>query len=336
MKSITKYNVSEAEILAAFAAAGISGAGEVKELSDGWYNSVFFVSDGQRKKYVIKIAPAKDVRVLTHEQNLMAAEVEFYRLINLYTSVITPKIVFSDFTGEIIPTAYFIMEFLSGERLDKASLSPEEKLQTDEQWAWILSEFHKIKGSGYGYVQTGLKGSWREALTHMTRMLIDDAASFGKKNKVGEKLLFYIDRFASELEGIPSVLVNFDLHAMNIFCQRTDEGLRLAVFDLERCFWGDPIGDLIMPEQFKPFPAKNILARYNRFAAAPLAVDRNGQIRYNLMNAYLGVIMYTERFSRFRGFKKYFSPIYLIGTIGYKAIAASSLAALKKLSDKNR
>lgn len=332
MKSVTKYQITEEQIRAAFTAAGVGNAIEIKELSDGWYNSVYSVVDKNGKKYVIKIAPEKNVKVLSHEKNMMAVEVEFYRLLNEKTTVKTPKIIYSDFTETVIPTAYFIMDFLEGVRLDKAKLTKEEKEKATEEWAFVFAEYHKIKGEGYGYAQAGLKSNWKDGLTHMTEMLISDAASFNKDCKVGKKLLHYIDKFSDTLNNVPCVLTNFDLHAMNIFTQRTAEGgIELIILDLERGFWGDPIGDFVSVELFKPFTKKTILTPYNRYAEVKIGTGKEEQIRFYLLTAYLAVIMYTERFSRFKGLGKFISPVYWAGTFGYKLLAIQAFSALKKL-----
>lgn len=334
MKSITKYDITKEQIRKVFAASGIGKVSDIREISDGWYNSVFSVADQNGRKYVLKVAPQKSVKILSHEKNIMASEVKFYRMLHENTAIKTPEIVHEDFSDTIIPTAYFIMEFLNGDRLDQAELSKTESIEANKQWAWILSEFHKIKGAGYGYEQTGLFPTWKEALTSMTKMLIEDATGFGKKCRIGKKLLRYIERFSKELIDVPCVLINFDLHALNLFCKRTSEGnLELAVLDLERCFWGDPIGDFIMPEMMKKdFRKKKVFIEYNRLAAKPLQGSRNERIRYHLLAAYLAVIMYTERFSRFRSLKRYYNPIFLAGTVGSKILAANAFSALKKLS----
>jgi len=57
--------------------------------------------------------------------------------------------------------------------------------------------------------------------------------------------------------------------------------------------------------------------------------SREEEIRHCLLMGYLAVIMYTERFSRFKGLSKYFSPIYLAGTAGYKMFAALAFKGLK-------
>lgn len=333
MKSITKFNITDKQVISLFEAAAIRDIIKITEISDGWYNSVFSVSNKNGNKYVIKIAPEKTVKVLTHEQNIMASEIRFYKLIKEKTSIKTPEIVFVDFSEKLIPTAYFIMEFLNGERLDKSNLSSIEQDKVNDRWSWILAEMHNIKGDGFGYEQAGLKDNWKDGLTHMTQILINDAVSFGKKCKVGKKLLKYIDMFSDALINVPSVFVNFDLHAMNMFFERKENGeVELAMLDLERAFWGDPIGDFVIPDLFKPLEKKSLLSYYNKYASTPINVNKDEQVRFYLMRAYLAVIMYTERFSRFKSVKKFFNPIYLGGTFAYIILAKTSFRSLKRLA----
>ena len=164
-------------------------------------------------------------------------------------------------------------------------------------------------------------------------MLINDAKSFGRQCKIGKKLLFYIDRFKDELKNVPCVFVNFDLNMMNVFCERMENGdLQLSVLDLERGFWGDPIGDFVTLEPLKRLGKKNILAHYNNHVTEKvIAGNNNVEIRYNLMTAYLAAIVYVERFSRFKGLGKYINITYLIGTIASKLLAKQAFSALKKL-----
>lgn len=332
MQNITKFSATLNQIRMVFQAADLGEIADIKEISDGWFNRIFSVVAAD-KKYVLKLAPPKSVQVLSYEKNLMASEVKFYQLLREKTAIKTPQIVYVDFSEKIIPTAYFIMEFLSGERMDKAELSPSEKKKADEQMAWILSEFHKVKNHAYGYEQVGLCDNWIDTLTSMTQMLINDAKSFGRQCKIGKKLLFYIDRFKDELKNVPCVFVNFDLNMMNVFCERMENGdLQLSVLDLERGFWGDPIGDFVTLEPLKRLGKKNILAHYNNHVTEKvIAGNNNVEIRYNLMTAYLAAIVYVERFSRFKGLGKYINITYLIGTIASKLLAKQAFSALKKL-----
>ncbi|MCL2631430.1 MAG: aminoglycoside phosphotransferase family protein [Firmicutes bacterium] len=332
MRSLTKIEVTHTQIALAFSTANLGEVRFVKEISDGWFNTVFEVAVDAGTKYIIKIAPRESVKLLTHENNLLATELDFYRIIKEHTDIKIPSIVFSDFTKKIIPSPYFIMEFLKGERLDKIKISTYEKSLVNSEIAYVFAKLHTISGEGYGYTQTGLKHTWKGALLHMVHMLIADSSAFGKRCKVGKKLISYINKFSYALEAVPSVLVNFDLHPMNIFATNENGKIELSIFDLERGFWGDPIGDFVAHEPFKSFHKKSIIKAYNSYAKTPINICKAHEIRYYLLLAYLGIIMQVERYSRFKGFKKFFSIAYILGTIGYLFFTKKALSNLKKLS----
>ncbi len=332
MKNTTKFIATDAHIKLAFTRSGIGDVEQIKELSGGWFNRIYSACsciDG--KSYVIKFAPQKNAPVLTHERNIMKSEVECYSLVANQTDIKIPQVIFSDFTNTIVPTDYFIMEFVDGVRLDKAKLSKADRDSVDDKMAWILSEFHKVKRDGYGYDRVGLKNDFKSALTHMTSMLIKDCSAHNKSCRIGEKLLSYIEIFASELDDVPSVLVNFDLNSLNAFYNKNEKGeIDIAVIDLERFYFGDPIGDFVIQNISKPMKGKSIVSLYNKYATDKINCDKNADIRLQLLCAYLSAIMYTERFSRFVGIGKYFNPVYIMGTVAYKFLQIQSLSRLKK------
>jgi len=304
MTSKTKYPVTQAQLRDIFRAANLGEVQYYGEMSDGWYNNVLGVTTGAGD-FVIKIAPEPGVHVLSHEKNLLAQELRFIELMRGH-GVRVPKVYHSDCSKEIIPCDYFIMEQLQGTRLDKTRLSSEEKQRAAAQIDAILEAFHGIAGQGYGYEQMGLEANWHLGFRKMVQALADDCASFGKSCRMGEQLLANIDRHRSILEAVPSVLVNFDLHKMNLFWH---EG-KLTVIDLERCFWGDKIGDSVMRHFFAP----------------PKGFGREEQIRYYLSVAYLGTINYTEKFSRYRPWNQTWWVCY----VGSVVFGRRSLAKLRK------
>ena len=330
MKCITKYKIPNKIIEKAFDIAGIGEIFEIKEISDGWYNSVFSVTTKNGLKYVLKVAPKNEARILTYEQNIMAAELDFYNIVGRNSDISIPKIYFSDFSCNIIPSPYFIMEFLDGIRLDKAKLTKCQKNRALKEKAKILVKLHKIKGEGFGYTQNKLFDNWQGAFMSMVENLIYDAAYFGKKNKVGKKLLHYIKKFSFTLKDVPCSLVNFDLHNLNLFCKTDGLSLNLSLLDLERGFYGDPIGDFVTPEIVNSIHKKKLFFEYNNQLEHKIELGKNEKIRFHLMSLYLACIMYTERFSRFKGFLKFFNPVYIAGTLAYKFLAIKSISFLKR------
>jgi len=268
MKSKTKYPVTEMQLCEVFHKADLGDITRSAPMTDGWYNNVLGVST-QTGEFVIKIAPEPKVHVLTHERELLAQELRFIALLKGH-GVSVPQVHFSDRTKAVIPCDYFIMEKLTG-RLDQA------KTNADTQKESMLAAFHSIAGEGFGYEQMGLEPNWYLAFRKMVQALVDDCASFRKKCPMGEKLLLRIDQHRELLEAVPSVLVNFDLHAKNLFWHEGE----LTVIDLERCFWGDRMGDFV-------------------YGGAPKDATPEERIRCELLSCYLAVIAYTEKYSRYR------------------------------------
>jgi len=268
MNSKTKYPVTDEQIGNIFRSAGLGAVERVRMNTSGWYNNVLFVTAGGAE-YVIKIAPEPSVKVLTHEKDLLAQELRFIDLLREQTSVRVPEVFARDLSRTIIPCDYFIMEQLKN---DGAKISQEQILG-------ILGAFHGVGGGGFGYEQMGLEDNWYKALRKMAQALVDDCAFFKKPCRIGEKLLREIDKHRAILEQAPSVLVNFDLHRGNMFYDKGE----ITVIDLERCFWGDWVGDYVM-----------------RMSKLPDSCGRDEKIRMYLLMGYLALIMHTEKYSRYR------------------------------------
>ena len=275
MFSKTKYSVTQEQVRAIFEKAGLGEVLSSRLISSGQFNSLLAVATRQGD-FVLKIAPLPGVKVLTHERGLLEQELRFYALLR-DRGLRVPEVFFSDRSGTVIPCEYFIMEKLRGTRLDKAKLEKKERERVNAQIEDILALFHGIAGEGFGYEQMGLEHDWYHGLRKMTQALVGDCAAFGRRCRKGELLLRYIDLHRDILKAVPSVLVNFDLHYGNLFYH---EG-QLAVIDLERCFWGDWIGDCIL-------------------CGKPETPSKEEQVRYYLLLGYLALISHSEKFSRYR------------------------------------
>lgn len=301
MKSFTKYEVELQTIESMFAAAGFRRVQEIRPLTAGEFNSAYRVSaDGGL--YVLKISPQiGSSHLLTYEKELMQEEVRYYRLIAEQTQVKTPKIYYSDFSRTLLPADFFIMEYLGGKPLNTVKLSPVEKKEVHMQIGAMFAQLHQIKGIQFGYEQNGLHGNWFLAIRAMTRNLIEDCRRYGKPCKYGEKLLAYIDRFQSLLASVSSTYTHFDIWEGNLFYEKKDGRTVLTLIDTERSFWGDPIGEFLSIGLLKPLEQKtDLLSGYNHSAEKPITFTKEEQIRYQILSAYLGVLIYTEKFARYR------------------------------------
>ena len=86
-----------------------------------------------------------------------------------------------------------------------------------------------------------------------------------------------------------------------MFYDPSNRAAGLTLIDPERSFWGDGIGDFCSLELLKPLQDKrSLLTGYNRLAEQPILPTEEEKLRYAVLLGYLGLIVYTERFYRYR------------------------------------
>lgn len=311
MKSKTKYLLNESQISEIFNSAKLGAVANVAELSAGEFNSAYHVK-ANGTEYVLKIAPKDNTHTLTYESDIIAREVEFYRLIAEKTDVKTPKIYYYDDTLSIIPTKYFIMEMLDSKPLNTVKLSKSERQKVNKLIGEMVAKLHTVKGNGFGYEQNGLYSNWYLALRSMVENLINDCARLNKKCKKGAKLLEFIDKSKAILERVEPVYTHYDIWDGNVFYINNNGDIELTLIDTERGFWGDGIGDFVSIELLTALNKKKSVIGYNKLVEKPISFTRDEMIRYYIMTAYLGLIVYTEKFARYKTWQsKYFINIVL-------------------------
>lgn len=296
MVSKTKFVVDDNKIKELFSKFGINGITKISPLGAGEYNAVFEVNAD--KSYVLKIAPEKNMPVLTYEQGIMKSEVYWYEQIRNHTGIRVPEVYFSDFSKELLPTDYFIMEKLEGRQRNEAGLN---KDLITESTASMLAQIHKIKNDKYGYMQNQLYDNWYDALCAMIYNLLDDARAVGRRSKRGEKLLKYAHEYKSIIEKAECTMVNYDLWDPNVICVADNENTEFCWIDPERSFWGDKIFDFICMEN----PVSSIKAKkkslqvYNSVTDVPVEANRDTEIRYAFAQGLMGLIMEVEKYYRY-------------------------------------
>ena len=302
MKSKTKYEVDAATIQALFEKADIPGAENIAPLGDGEFNSVYAVDAG-RKSYAIKIAPKPDAEILTYEKGMMAQEVFYYGLME-QAGIHVPKIYFSDFTRKLIPTEYFIMQRLEGEKLGEGNLTAQEWQEIHARLARMAARMHATQGEQFGFRQNGLHATWHLALRSMVTNLIEDCKRLGHRTPRGERLLREINHHQHILESVESRLINFDIWPSNIVAQQVDGELKLSWIDPERCLWGDRIADFVCLDFMNMDLDKKTTAleAYNQVTDYPIQVGEAERIRYAIMLGYLGLVMEVEKYARYNLF----------------------------------
>jgi aminoglycoside phosphotransferase (APT) family kinase protein len=300
MISKTKFSIDEATIKTLFHAAGIDGVTHVSPLGTGEYNSVFEVLT-KEQEYVIKIAPAAGAPILTYEKDMMASELFWYEQLREHTDIRIPIIYDKDFSRALIPTEYFIMEKVRGKQMNEMDFTEAERTEADDTLAHMAAQIHRIKNERFGYIQNGLHDTWYSAICSMVENLILDSKKKNKRSPNGEKLLQFIHENKALLESVESRMVNFDLWAPNILCQRKDNGkIEYVWVDPERTFWGDPIADFVALDFVHGLSdKKKTLEAYNAVAEHPVFATMEEQTRFAIAQGYLAFIMEVEKYYRY-------------------------------------
>ena len=302
MISRTKYQLDEATILQLFAKAGIANVTHAESLGDGEFNAVY-LAHADQQDYVLKVAPRDSAPVMRYEQNMMESEVFWYDQLRANTSIRVPKVYAADFSRELLPVPYFIMEFLPGEPLNKAVLTPEERKEVDRMLPAMAAQLHAISNERFGYVQNALYDNWYQALHAFVSQTLVDCARKNHRSRRGERLLRLIEQHRAILEPVEGCMVNFDIWPANSIVQREEGGIRLCWIDPERCFWGDKMFDFVCFAFHQSLSDKpDVIAAYNAAAKTPITLSKEEQIRFAIGQGYLSLIMEIEKYYRYSPF----------------------------------
>ncbi len=310
--SKTKYHASEAEIKELFSSHGVGNVIDIVPLGNGEFNAAYRVTCDNDVNYALKVAPPKDAKVLSYENNMMESEVFWYSQMHAKTDILCPKVYVSDFSKNIIKSNCFIMEMMEGGPLWEMNFSDEEYEAVQEQKICMLSKIHRITNDKFGYVQMGLMPSWYEALRKMASQLVTDCINIGHDTPDGERLISLIDKYEQLLRAVPCRMVNFDLWDSNVLYNPKTG--KICWIDPERGFWGDPVADFITlgPGQKVPLSAKQKeLDIYNNMVEEKILLTKETEIRYALAVCYLALIEEVEKYVRYEPD----NPTYIRNTV---------------------
>lgn len=297
MVSKTKYLLDDATIKKLFKKAGIEGITKIAPLGAGEFNAVYEITAD--KKYVLKVAPNKNVPVMTYEQNMMQTEVYWYDIIRSNTDIKVPDVYYTDFSKTLIPTDWFIMEKLEGKQRNEIKT---DKTELEKKTAQMVAQIHKIKNDKFGYVQNQLYDNWYDALTNMIKNLLLDAQKMNKKSKDGEKLLSYAEKYKSILKAVPCCMVNYDIWDPNVICRYNEKNeIEFQWIDPERSFWGDGIFDFICLGNLIGLmeDKKNSVKYYNEATDIPVEFNKETSIRFAFAMGLLALIQEVEKYYRY-------------------------------------
>ncbi|MBL0885777.1 phosphotransferase family protein [Myceligenerans indicum] len=289
--NINRSRLDRAGVARVLVAAGFDPArvAACEELGAATYNTAYRIRLDDGTGLVLKVAPDPAAEGLRHERDLMRTETTFYR--TAAPALPVPGVAYADFSREVVPRDYLLMTELPGRNWHEldSGVRGADRGRLRRELGALVAGLHRITGDGFGYPQLGLSGSWREAFTGMTAVLLDDAVRWNAPLPVPvSRLRSLFDGNADALDEVTTpVLVHFDLWPGNVLLH---EGRITGIVDGERAFWGDPLAEMVSLALFGGIEDDEaFLAGYGG-----IVFDDGARRRLALYRAYLYLIMLTE------------------------------------------
>jgi aminoglycoside phosphotransferase (APT) family kinase protein len=264
-----KRQLDRAAITRVLEEAGVDPRGEVTELTEGTYNTVYRIG----RDLILKVSPDPDAPVLSHEHDLIHTEALFYQAARGKAPV--PEVIH-------IGDDYLLMTALPGTTMQ--GVPDDERAVLQRELGGIVSTLHEVTGSAFGYPQKGLVATWSAAFLSMVDDVLADASRFVVQlPRPAEQLRQLV---LTRLELLDEVrtprLIHFDLWDGNILIE---DGRITGVIDGERAFWGDPVAEFASLTLFRSTPDPDLLAGYGEVDLGETLV---------LYRVYLYLIMLIE------------------------------------------
>ena len=306
MKSRTKNRLTEQKIreLVRVHFGEECGISDIEELKGGMFNAIYRITrTKEQDKIVLKVGVVPGTPLLTYERDIMPVEVACLKMVRERTDVPVPRVLAYDFGRTRIESNYFFMTALEGVPLSSVSkkMGRENLDRIKAELAGYLAAMHQIKGDYFGYFTEDEKlrfATWKEAFFHMFEQLLRDAAERNTKlpyARIRQALAANAEYLGEQKEP---VLVEFDCHEGNVFVRQVDGEWRIAgIIDLERAFWGDPVGDFPTSFVFTDDIRKEtaFLNAYLKAAGKSVYTEADAK-RYQLYRLYILTVMAAEVF----------------------------------------
>lgn len=298
MYSLSKIALSEeiAQVIVSHYFGSRRKINAFEELKEGLFNAAAMLELDDGLKCVIKVAPPDSVRVLRYEKNIMKAEVESMQTVRQKTSVPVPEIYCYDISRKLLPSDFFIMQFLPGAPFNKLrpNLSPEAQASVEREMGQMTRQISEITNNRFGYwAQPEPVGiTWRQCFARMVQGVMQDGKDIDVKLALPYEDLYGLmqSRF-DVLDDIETPrLVHWDLWDGNVFVDPQTERVT-GLIDFERTMWADPLIEAIFGWMA---PNSNAVKGYGK----PVFQSKEDFLRRMLYNSYLFLIMIIECYYR--------------------------------------
>lgn len=218
----------------------------IRELTEGMCNAAYLVEFTEGDASVLKIASDSKETLMSHEVNMMEAEVAAMRLLYESGLVKVAQVQYYDTTRTLCSGDYFFMEALPGNSLSsvKDTLSREVIDSINYETGELSARLMELKGKSFGLLADHKRQY--DNLFDFVYMLIENVLADARKKQVEIGVLDkdILDKLAEDKscfeEVKDPVLVHWDMWDGNIFVK---DGKITGIIDWERAMWADPYID---------------------------------------------------------------------------------------------
>lgn len=273
-------------------------------MGDGFFNAAFrlLLTDG--RDVVLKASPPPGAALLTYENDIMRAEVEFFRAAAA-ADVPLPEVLHAGLDRTVIDGDYVVLSVVDGISWNSVrdALDARHAAALRRELGGHLARLHRIGnpkgGFGYPAVPELSALTWPEAFSAMLGALVDDADRYGVTLPVaGAELRDVVRRNASALAEIDApALVHFDLWPGNILISPPDQGAGPRInglIDGERVIWGDPLMEFIGADVFGRADLDPDIRAGYLDAGGAIAEDEPARRRLALYHLYMQLLLLVE------------------------------------------
>lgn len=220
----------------------------ITKLTHGMYNNTFKIELGglaSLSSVILKVAPSP--RLQTHTENqFMRNEhlaIPYFDAISLAI----PRVLFTDFTHELIDRDYMFLSVLEGIPAVDGLYAYERHEWSPfyEQIGHISRRIHETQGVKFGPILGPGFGSWSEAFLASLNDVIVDLEGLGLDAADAHELMTLAERSTDLFDAVKEPrLLHGDLWTVNLMIDPTASVPTISgVFDFERASWGDPYSD---------------------------------------------------------------------------------------------
>lgn len=308
MKSVTK-NLLEEKHIRQLTAKHFPGAEiqSTEEMSGGMFNAAYLVrfssAGAGPDAAVLKVGPTPQAETLTYEKDILRAEVDVYKMLPA-EGLPRPCLLAEDYSREIVPADCFFMEFTKGKTWQSLlkKLPAEARPGLMRQLGACNAAVHSVKGSYFGYIKEDERfrhDTWGGAFTQMMGDILADGEARSRKLPYDE-IRGVLKKHRGILDEISQpILVDFDIHAGNVFLDETDKGWEITgIIDYERAFFGDPAADFTSAVMLFDDVEKesDFRAGYEEASGKTLVITPEDRIRMDLYRLYMMLLMNVETY----------------------------------------